>query len=238
LRHFAVIGIEIGLRNRLVAATALVHDRELEPFLVGAADRMGAMTVVAHRQLLRGLPGLGDMHAAGKLFLHAMMAPTARGGDVTWIDARERIGAGKNFVRRVTTGTCRCHGQTTAGQPLAVSALTVMLDYLMLIARVPYRRLLAFTMASRTEGRNIGGKCGGGGLGLAENLMRSVAFLACRRIGIVPHKELSMRAQNVFPPDFGVTRCAIDALGDGLAGPLFRRIHAGMALATGNFCVP
>jgi hypothetical protein len=113
-----------------------------------------------------------------------------------------------------------------------------MLDYLMLIARIPYRSFLAFTVATRTEGRNIGGKRGGSGLGLAENAVRAVAFLACRRIGIVPHEELSVRALEVFPADFRMTGCAIDTLGDGLAGPLLRRIHTGMALAAGDLCVP
>ena len=52
LRHLAVVRVEVGLGDLLVAAAALGHDRQLEALLVRPADRVRAVAVVARRELL------------------------------------------------------------------------------------------------------------------------------------------------------------------------------------------
>ena len=50
LRHFAMIGIEIRFRNRLMTATALLHDLQFETGLIGSSDRVGRVAIITYRQ--------------------------------------------------------------------------------------------------------------------------------------------------------------------------------------------
>src|ERR1035438_4573949 len=75
--NFPVVGIEIGLGNLSVAAPAGGHDVELESVLVGAADGMSGMAVVANRQRFICLGYGGGMDALDELLFDAMVTVPA-----------------------------------------------------------------------------------------------------------------------------------------------------------------
>ena len=77
-RDLAVIGLEVRLGDRLVAAAALAHDAELEALRVGAADGVRGVAVIAHRQLLVGLCDARRVHAALELLVDAGVTGAAR----------------------------------------------------------------------------------------------------------------------------------------------------------------
>ena len=63
LRNFAMVRVKVGLGNRLMAATALSHDGELESLFVRTPDGMCAVAVVAHGESLVGFAALCDVNA-------------------------------------------------------------------------------------------------------------------------------------------------------------------------------
>lgn len=155
LGDLAMVRIKVRRRDLLVAAAALCHDLELEPFRVGALDGMGSMAIVTDRQRLVGLADHGNMDAFLELILDPQMAAPARGGDVGRIHTGFRIRHGKFTVRGVTIRACCSHRQAALQQALAVDALRIALDDLMFGPRIPDGGFLPLAMASRTEVRNI-----------------------------------------------------------------------------------
>src|SRR5271166_5473987 len=87
LGDFAVIGIEVGLGNLAVTTPAGGHDVELEPILVGAANGVRSVAVVADRQRLVGLGHFRRMDALYKLLLDPVVTGAARRGNVFRIDS-------------------------------------------------------------------------------------------------------------------------------------------------------
>ncbi len=123
LGNLAVIGVEVGFGNLLVAAAAGVHDVELELVLVGAANGVRGVAVVANRQGLVRLGHRGGMDALHELLLDAVVASAARRRHVLGIDRRFRVRGRQFSMRGVATGTGCGHRQPALQQPLAVDAL-------------------------------------------------------------------------------------------------------------------
>ena len=87
LGDFAVICIEVGLCDVLVTPPAFRHDVQFESGFVGAADRVGTMTITADGKRLVSLPYFDVMNTLLKLFLDAVMASSARCRNILRIDA-------------------------------------------------------------------------------------------------------------------------------------------------------
>ena len=106
---------------------------------------------------------------------------------------------------RVAAGARCRHCQPALHQPFAVDAFGVVLDDLMLGARVAGGRFLAFPMALRTEDWDI--RCEGCGIWtqLSEHEMCTVTFLTRRGIGIIFRGHLPMRADLILLRKLGMT---------------------------------
>src|SRR5450759_4607889 len=98
-RDLTVVGLEIGLGDRFVAAAALTHDAQLESLRVRAADGVRGVAVIAHRQFLVGLCDAGRMHAALELLYNAVVIGAAGGGEVVAVGACRGAGAGEQAGR-------------------------------------------------------------------------------------------------------------------------------------------
>src|SRR5574341_2401867 len=168
LAHLAVVGVEVGLRDLDVAAAALLHDVQLEAIGVGARDRVRAVAVVADRQLLVGLALERMVDALLELLLDPVVATAAGLRHVRAVDARGRVGSRQDAVRGVAAGAGGGDGQAALQQALAVDALGVGLDDLVLRPLVAHRRLLALAVAARTQPRHVGGEARRAGLEAPE----------------------------------------------------------------------
>src|ERR1035438_1334147 len=154
-RDLAVIRLEIGLANLSVAATARVHDIELETSLIGAADGVSGVAVAADRKWLVGFRDRSRVHALHELLLDSVVADSAGGGHVLRVHGGIRIGARQDEVCSVATGAGGGHGQAALHQALAVNALTVVLNNLMLPSGVTHGGFLALAMATAAESGHI-----------------------------------------------------------------------------------
>ncbi len=220
-----MIRIEVGLRDFLMTAPALLHDFQLEPLRIGPLDRVGGVTVVAHRERLVRFSDLGDMDTLLELLLNAQMTPAARSGNIGRVDAGSGIRHGKLAVRRVAVGAGSSHRQAAFEQPFAMDALLVSLNDLVLRARVSHGGFVPFAMAAGAQVRDIRGKDGRFRIFPSADAMRAMAFVARWRIGVVPCKQLSMNALLVLLTWLCMTGSAINLPRDRLTGPPVGRIH-------------
>ncbi len=72
---------------------------------------------------------------------------------------------------------------------------------------------------------------------LAQNVVRAVAVLAGRSVGVAPGMHLAVRAELVLLSYLGVARTAINRVRDGLAGAHTRGVHLRVTLAAGDLQV-
>ena len=158
-RHLAVVSIKIRFCDRFVTSTALVHNLQFESGLISPADRMCRVAIGADRQLLICMRHKWRVNAGFELFLDSVMTLSASGRHIRAIHARKRIRTRSYIVRSVTTRAHGRYGQSALHQPLAVNALRVVFDDLMLCADITDSRLFSFTMAACTEAWDIRGKC-------------------------------------------------------------------------------
>ena len=122
----------------------------------------------------------------------------------------ESVSAGKNAVRRMAVVHVAVTVRPLLHQPLAVNALGVPFDDLVLF---PVYRTAAFCLHGGSGHRDPGhwwemseeaGWC------LPSTPCVPWHSLQVGRVGIVPRNELSVRALQILLPDFGVTGRAID----------------------------
>ena len=95
------------------------------------------------------------MNALLKLFLDAVMALAAGGGEVPWVDTRRRVVSRQNAVSRMAVRAHRRDGKTAFHEPFAVNALRVPLDDLMFRSLVAHRGLFPFAVTLGAEIGNI-----------------------------------------------------------------------------------
>ena len=131
----------------------------------------------------------------------------------------------------VTVGARGSHRQPALHQPLAVDTLRVMLNDLMLRARVPSSCFLTFTMAFRAQGRNIRRERRRIWAQFPQHVVRAVTFFARRAIRVVLRHELPVRAELELLAYFGMARRAINLPGDRFARPDMRDAHFRVTLA-------
>lgn len=158
LRYFAMIGVEVRLCNFLMTSPALLHDLQLETLIVRPPNRMRRVTIVTHWESFVRFPNPEDVDALPELFFNPMMAPTTGRWNVFRIDAGLRIREWLDTVRRMAVGAGCRNRETTFQQPLAMDALCVVLDDLVLCARIANGCLLTLPVTASTEGRDICGK--------------------------------------------------------------------------------
>ena len=72
-----MISIEIRFRNRLMTATALLHDLQFETGLIGSSDRVGRVAIITYRQWFVRFSHEYGVDASLELFLYTMMAAAA-----------------------------------------------------------------------------------------------------------------------------------------------------------------
>ena len=134
LADLAVVGVEVGLRDLAVAAAALLHDVELESVGVRPLDGVRAVAVVADRELLVGLPrSAWWMLRSNSSWMPWWQRPQVA-GTFCAVDARGGVGARQDAVGGVAARAGGGHGEAALQQPLAVDALRVGLDDLVLRA--------------------------------------------------------------------------------------------------------
>ena len=194
LRHFAMVGIEIRFCNRLMTATALLHDFQFETGLISPSNCVCRVTIVAYGQWFVRLSHERCVNAPLELFLYAVMAATASLRNIFPVYARQCVRLGQNAVWRVAASACGGDRETALHEPFAMDTLRVVLYDLMLRAGITRCRLLPLPMASRTQCRDIGRKRRRVGAKLSENAVSPVAFLAGRTVRIVLPRELSVYA--------------------------------------------
>lgn len=159
LRDFAVISIEIGICNRLVTSPALRHDLQLEPRLIGSTDRVSSVTVAADRELLFRLGYSSCVNASLELLLNSVMTTSAGLRHLVPIDTRQRVTLRQHAVSCVAVGTHRRHRETTLHQPLAMDALRIVLDDVVLTAGITNRGLFPLAMTVSAQHRHVCRKC-------------------------------------------------------------------------------
>jgi hypothetical protein len=72
-----------------MTATALLHNLQFEPGLIGSSDGMCRVTVIADWQWFVGLAYKRGVNASLELFLYAMMAATASLRDIFPVHTRQ-----------------------------------------------------------------------------------------------------------------------------------------------------
>jgi len=155
LGDLAVVGLEVGLGDVLMATTALLHDVEAEIRDVGPLDAVRGVAVVAHRQGLVRLGYRCRMDTGVEGLVDPLVAAAAGRGHILGIHAGAWIATGQLIMRRMAIGTVRRHGQATLQQTLAVDALLVIFHHVGLRPFITERRLLPRAMALAAQGRNI-----------------------------------------------------------------------------------
>src|ERR1035437_4272411 len=141
-----------------MAFAAPTHDHQLETLRVRAADRMGAVTFAADRQLFRGGGHLRRVHALLELFLNADVTDSARGGNVVGVDARLEAVRREDAVCGMAARAHRGDNETALDEPLTVDALGIPLYDLELGAGISNRRLLSRAVAACAQGGDVEGK--------------------------------------------------------------------------------
>lgn len=82
LRDLAMVSIEVGFRNSLMAPAALLHDVKFESVLIRARNGMCRMAIAAHRGPMLCRVGHRCMNACDKLLLDPVVTAAACRGNV------------------------------------------------------------------------------------------------------------------------------------------------------------
>ena len=114
-----------------------------------------------------------------------------------------------------------------------MDALRVSRNDLVLHSGVEQGGLVAFAVALGTKIGHVGREGERFRIVLAQNVVRAVAVLAERSVGVALGMHLAVRAELILLSDFGVAGSAINRVGDGLAGAHARRVHLRVTLAAG-----
>ncbi len=87
LGNLTMVGVKIGRRDFLVTLATLIHDLQSEPFVIGTADTMGSVAVVAHwcLALVGGI--VLRMYALIELLFDSVVAPAASLGNIFPVNA-------------------------------------------------------------------------------------------------------------------------------------------------------
>jgi hypothetical protein len=130
--------------------------------------------------------------------------------DVALGDGRARVGVRQDEMRRMTTGANRRHHQAAAKQTLAVKALRVILENLVLrnVMRDLNRR--AFVMAAPAQKRNLHDRSGRPGIGRTKDVVRAMTIGALRRELVAALECLAVQAGGVLFLFSGMAVAAID----------------------------
>ncbi len=155
-------------------------------------------------------------------------------GHVLAVDARERVGPRQHGVGGVAARAGGGDGEAALQQALAVDALGVGLDDLVLRPLVAHRRLLALAVAARAQPGHVRGEGRRGGLQPAEDAVGAVALLAGRGVLVPGEQQLAVLARRVLLGHLGVAGAAVHLLRDRLAGPSQRDVDARVALRAGD----
>ena len=233
----AVIGVEVRLGDLLVADAALRHDRQLEPFRVSPADRVGRMAVIAHGEPLVRLPLLRHVDAAVELLLDPVVAAAAGVRHVLRVDARLRRGDRLHAVGRVAVRAHRGHRQPALQESLAVDAFGVPFDDVVLLSPVPHGGLVPLPVAPGAQVRHVRRERPGLRVLLPQDAVRPVALVAGRGIRVVLRQEQAVPALLVHLPHLGVAGGAFDFLRDRLARPGVRGVYLRVTLAASDLRV-
>ena len=127
-----------------MAAAAFCHDIQLKAVLIGTADRMGGVAVIADRQRFIAFADEFRMDTLLKFLFDPVMAFAACGRQVLRIHAGGFIIARQNTMSRMTVRAHCRNGQSAFHQSLAVNAFRIMLNDFMLITGIADSRLLSF----------------------------------------------------------------------------------------------
>src|ERR1039457_687997 len=230
--------LEVGVRDLLVAASALVHNVQTEIGEIGALDAVGRMAIGANGQLLAGFVHVRAVDAGGEHLVDAAVAFRACLGDIVAVHAGARVAGGQFAMRRVAVGTIRGHSQAALQKAFAVNAFLVVLHDLILLAGVPQRRFFPRLMALGAQRRHVAGERRRRRIGFAEGGMLAVAGLAGRRVRAPLGRQLAVRAFLILAHLVGVADGAVHLLWHGVAGPQVRRRAARVALDAGLLGVP
>src|SRR6188768_4149501 len=156
LVDLSVEGVEVGRCDLLMALPALVDDLELESLAVRTRDRVSRVTVRTGRKRLVPLVHGGGMDALLKLFVDAIVTARASLWNVLGVDGRLRVAGWQHPVRGVAV---RAHGgdhEAALEQALAVDALGVVLNDVVLPAGVTQCGLVSLAMALAAQAGHIG----------------------------------------------------------------------------------
>jgi len=140
-----------------------------------------------------------------KLLLNSMMAATARLRNISSVHTRQCVLLGQHTVWSMTIGAGSGHRKTTLHQPFTMDAFRVVLDDFVLGAGIASRRLLSFTMALRTQQRDIRWKRRRVGAQLPKNAVRPMTLFARRAIRIILAHKFPVRTYLKLLPDLCVT---------------------------------
>ena len=140
------------------------------------------------------------------------------------------VGARQDAVGRVAARAGRGHDQPALQQALAVDALGVGLDDLVLRPLVAHRGLLALPVAPGAQQRDVGRKRGRGGREAAGDAVGPVALLARGGVRVAVEEQLAVAAARELLRELGVARAAVHLLRDRLAGPRARGVDPRVAL--------
>src|ERR1700690_1089740 len=134
------------------------------------------------------------MDALHKLLFDTVMACAAGGGHVLRIHRRLWIGSRQLTVRGVATGAGSGHRQAALQQALAVDAFVVPGNNLALLAGIEQGGLLSLAVALGAKIGHVGGKGERLLIVLAQDVVRAVAVLAERGVGIALGMHLAVGA--------------------------------------------
>ncbi len=184
---------------------------------------------------LRGVGHPRGMDALGEQLVDAPMALRAGPGDVGAVHGRPRVGGRKLPVGGVAVRAVGRDGEAGLHQSLAVDALQVVFDDVLLGPLVAHGGLLSRAMAPGAERRHVAREGRRVRVGLAERPVGAVAVAALGRVRVAPRKELAVRALAVLLDGRGMTDGAID-FGRHRAARARRvgRVAAGVALDAGD----
>ena len=151
----AVVGLEIGLGNLFVAGTAGVDDLKLETLRVHPGDLVGAVAIVAHRQVvaINALAREVDTLAEGPV--DALVTTPTGIRHIGPSHRGLRILAGQNGVGGMAIDAGRGHQQPALVQGLAVHTLLVVGHHALHCALVTLIRDTALAMAGPAQIGNV-----------------------------------------------------------------------------------
>lgn len=226
-----MIRVEIGLRDGLMTATTLIHDRELESLVVRPANRVCTVTVAARRQLFLRLRDKRRVNTLFILLFDTVMALAASLRDVLVIYRTERVLAWQSAVCRMAVRAHCRDDEAALQQSLTVDALCIMVRDVVFRALITDSGFLTFAMTFCAERRNPRWKCHRLRIRPLSNHMRAVTFRARRCVCIVPGEQRAVNALLVHLDLLGMTTRAIDFRGDRFAWTFLRDVDATVALA-------